>query len=338
MFHVLIGLAGAMATLVVYSILTERLPVISLRRRQLDSWACLLALGWLGGIAYGGAVVQSRPLEDDGSNDAVRHREMRPPPVLRLTPPALQRPGDPVRLVVNRPDPTPHLAAQPPVPAPSSGAGFESDEDPNASDTETTVLEAMPGLALVPAPTEVPRLGVATLNALRAAPTADRSPVIATRAPAALPTIVLLPTHPPTPSPFPTPRPPAPAPTAVCGDPKAIRLEVRFDDAAADNDGRGLAVRYHLRVLNDSAFPVHLAEAVLAALSRGPGAEQFGSQRLDEVILAANSVYDLDGTLTLDRRPSPMTRTDLCMSFVPESCGQREPYRVFRRCTAVHGF
>ena len=46
----------------------------------------------------------------------------------------------------------------------------------------------------------------------------------------------------------------------------------------------------------------------------------------------------LDGRVELAKRPSPFDLTQLCVSFVPETCGRSVPYRITKHCLTTRGF
>ncbi len=104
-----------------------------------------------------------------------------------------------------------------------------------------------------------------------------------------------------------------------------------------ERTGGQVIVHYLVRVRNDSAFPATMADVMITAVNRTGASEQFGSSRLPDVTLGPGGVIDVDGALTLVKAPGPFGTTDLCISFVGESCGQRAPYRVVRQCARVGG-
>ncbi|RIL06550.1 hypothetical protein DCC79_15370, partial [bacterium] len=152
--------------------------------------------------------------------------------------------------------------------------------------------------------------------------------------------------------PTPTPEPPTataeptlaptvePAPTAFCGPPNAMRLVLDVDGAQADRRSEPQGVSFRSTVRNDSAFPVSLTGLVITAQDSRSGADQFGSDRRQGAVeIAPGQSVSIDGVVKLDKFPSPFGRSELCVSFVAETCGRRSDQRpVTRRCTSISGF
>jgi hypothetical protein len=114
-------------------------------------------------------------------------------------------------------------------------------------------------------------------------------------------------------------------------------VAVRILEAEADQRADELLVRYRAEFTNNTAFPVTLADIDVSAQNRG--SERFGTDSPPNMLVQPGDTVPLEGSVRLTKRPSPITRTDLCISFVSESCGRREPFNnVTRRCQVVSGF
>ena len=343
----LLALAGAVLTVILYVALTEQLDYTSVRRRQLDSWALVMSLAWLSGIVYGGVDVRlNAPIY------RVPPFLPAPPPqvIPRLTPPALylDPAGSPVAPPVS-PDAVVAAAVVPvaPVAQPVEAVG---DHDPapdhgsKEGDVAAMVSTGSTGSDYAPVappmPTATPSSVLVPLPGWPVAPAPQPGP---THAVIALPTLV--PRIPATPTPAPpTAVPPTeepvapPVPTLQCGEPAHIDMNVRITEAEAEQHDNDLVVRYRVEVTNNSTFPVTMANIEVAALSRGSGSERFGYDTPPNVLLQPGASVPIDGAVRLTKRPSPMSKTDLCITFVGESCGRRLPYSVIRRCSTVSGF
>ncbi len=342
MIAVVLALMGAVCLAAVYVTATERMDYGSLHRRQLDVWASLAALVCLGGILFGGA-------------DAQRQLALRPYP---------ERPGVAATIVprllaadLGHSDGAPqaeavasdHVLASASDALPDGGPGAGPDEMRLRVDSDVRRSgRSSGGGASSPAGGEKPAYPF---------PTAVFAPMIgATPQPSAA--VDLLPTTTPplvriatrfrdgsvTGTPTPTVGPPTAVPTAApsvtphCGDPQDIRLRVERLDTTLDRSDGDLAVRYSARIRNESLFPATMADVVVTALNQTAGSEYFGHATRPDITLAPGAVIGLAGAVTLTKSPPPFGSTDLCLSFVGETCGQRPPYSVIRRCRTVRGF
>jgi hypothetical protein len=339
MVTALLGLAGAVLTVVLYVALTEHLDYTSVRRRQLDSWAILMALAWLAGILYGGA--DARRAAHVLPGPAVRPTA-RVEPIHRIRPPVLDR--DPALVAVAPPSgpavpaarPGPQLATAAPAGVDAVGASAGEDGAAAGDRAGRRPAGAPPVAAGAALPTAVLRqqpFGGFFATSVAPPPTA-----LALLLPTATPPPPSTATPPPTALP-PTSVPPLPPPaTPSCGDPRDIRLAVEILEAEAEYREHDVVIRYRIRVSNESAFPVTMADIVVTALNRSSGSEQFGHDTRPDVLVQPGAVLPLDGAVQLTKRPSPFGETVLCLGFVGETCGAREPYRVTRRCSTVGGF
>jgi hypothetical protein len=130
-------------------------------------------------------------------------------------------------------------------------------------------------------------------------------------------------------------------PTPHCGDPAEIDLNVELLSAEAERDDEGeLVVRYDVRLDNRSGFPLQLTSVRVTALNRTGGSEQYGVDARPDLTLPAADALRFSGAVALRKNPGPFGRTEVCISFVPETCGQRLPpnQRIMTRCRSVSGF
>lgn len=335
----------AVATLFAYHALTERLDYSSVARRQMDAWAAISALLCLLGIAYGGHAARQRAAADEASLSLV----MAPTPILRsqvpdLRTPAMAQPplGEPQwaletegRIETLRDAAAESVDSGAPAGEArreSGDARYVSQEDlagEGETEAEGRLIEATPiarqstTLLLLPP---------------QATPTLQR---VVTRVPAALtarpPTqVAILPTATALP---PTSAPELPVdPTPVCGDPTAIRVGLNILEAKVDRDSEPQAVRYRVRIENDAAFPIVASNIVVTAQDSRSGSDQFGSDRPSNVRMDGRHSVEIEGAVLLDKQPSPFGRSELCVSFVADSCGRQAPFPITRRCYFISGF
>ncbi len=352
MVAVLFGLSVAVVTACAYTILSERMDYASVHRRQLDAWAAMAAVTCLVGILFGGAEARS------AAQSVTRQGRLEPAgpagaaaPIDRLGFPPLGGEGDAPSPAAAPAGAALPGAAPPPVampaaePAPAERPERGRDAPASNAVVEPVapqVEEAAPEVDLAPwlVPTVVTR---------RVDPSGLYVPV--TPEPPATPAVsrvVIVTLAPPTP----TPEPPTataeptlaptvePAPTAFCGPPNAMRLVLDVDGAQADRRSEPQGVSFRSTVRNDSAFPVSLTGLVITAQDSRSGADQFGSDRRQGAVeIAPGQSVSIDGVVKLDKFPSPFGRSELCVSFVAETCGRRSDQRpVTRRCTSISGF
>lgn len=336
------ALVGAAVVAVAYVVLSERFDYSTVSRRQIDVWAALTAFACLGVILYGGLEAQ---------RELRRHpRQALPAPLTRQVVHRLHQPD--LRLVaaggsVAEADSASADAAVSAV----SGMSFPSDppgdwrrsDEPardRSSDDEDNVVEAtatartdaaLPTAQTAPfvVPTQIGEPGPGP------SPTATAMPIpIVTDRPPPLVTL----------TPHPTSDPPTPEPTSIasatphCGDPEDIRLRIERLDTELGRRTGSLEVSYRARIRNESDFPATMADVVVTALNHSAGSDHFGHASRPDITLAPGAVITIEGALTLTKSPPPFGSTDLCLSFVGETCGRRPPYRVVRQCSTVRGF
>jgi hypothetical protein len=161
-----------------------------------------------------------------------------------------------------------------------------------------------------------------------------RAPVVVTARP---PTqVAILPTAT---APVPTLAPELPRePTPVCGDPHAIQVGLNILQARVDRDSDPQSVRYRVRIENDADFPVVASNIVVTAQDSRSGSDQFGSDRPSNVRMEGRHSVEIEGAVVLDKQPSPFGRSELCVSFVADSCGRQAPFPITRRCFFISGF
>lgn len=349
----------ALATLLFYQIGCDRLEGGSLRRRQLDAWAALSGILALGLILSGGASVgdasarQDRPAAPAGvpaatvparSTDAGHSGSGAPAAAPAAHAPMAaagdSEPSAPPRAVASSNMEDPAAAA-----SESDRPSAEPDGQPAADAAAPAPLapDPNPGVGSVPtatvgsagapaAPDPVQLIGVAPTRAAQAPTPQPISPVIAPP--------VIQPIS-PTSAPQPTVEAPPEAPqvpSPVCGDPRAIKVSLSFDEAQAERRGQEQVVRFRARLRNDSGFPIVASSMVAVAQDGRSSADQFGMERLPDVQIEALRVLTLEGMVAISKQPSPMSRSELCITFVAETCGLRDDNPLTRRCFNIGGF
>lgn len=348
MLTILIALAAALALALTYAALAERMDDASLVRRQVDAWVAVGALACL--VVLTAATVDVRrehrirqTLVEEAAPEAPAIVLRRRRPSLRATPvahravegePAPDRgPAGPEGAPPSAPASDPAAFAAPGVTVASTVAQRASE---GPSGRVRSVVEDVPGGRL-----RADELGEIPATATRVAffprPLPTSTPVLSVYAsptPTALPIDPLPPTAPP-----PTAPPQAlPSPTPHCGTPDRIALNLRILDARSERQGDELVVRYSARIENDSDFPVTAGDMSVTALNSAAGSEHYGHERKPDMLIGARDQVTFEGAVTLTKSPSPFGSTELCLSLVGETCGQRRPYDVLRRCLTVTGF
>jgi hypothetical protein len=343
----LLALSVAVVTVIAYAVLADRIDHASVRRRQLDVWATLTACLCFSGIVYGGVETRLRP--------ALPAAPTQPAPAT-MTAPADGRAAAfgeeptavamaPVALLVA---PRPALLDAPVVdgqPAfdPNGDAGREEDteDDAQAAGTGNVSPPSFVGVSPLPSPTfgssGIDATATARPTTILRAPTPTQTAVvaqvtraIAPRVPAtqtpkpAMPTATLAPE-------------PLPSSTPNCGNASAADMRPDNLTASADRDGSDLVVHFDAQVRNDVGFPLTLSDISAVALNQTAGSEQYGQMRLSDIAVEPGAVIRLEGAVQLTKLPPPFGRTELCLSFVLDSCGQRAD-RTIRQCTTVRGF
>ena len=338
----LLALMSAVLTLLAYLLLTDQLEYATVRRRQIDAWAAMTALVCIVGIAYGG-IAARHDAEGFGSREASAVRAA--VEVKRVVYPDLARPA-----VVSS-----EVSFAPSVTVLEGGVASEpervSDPDPNpqrvegastlGADGPKSIFLAEPrddpGLAPIAAPAG-PEIRDA-IEVVIAAPTPTLQRVV-TRVPLQpvrpAPTVELV-------LPSVTPEPPAqptepPAPTPFCGEPEAIRMTLRIDEARVDRESDPQAVRYRARVTNEAGFPVLVRNLLVTAQDSRSGSDQFGSDRQPDLQIEGGHSIAIEGAVKLEKYPSPFGRSELCVSFVTDSCGRQAAFPTTRRCFSISGF
>lgn len=343
----LVALSVTLAVSGVYLLLSERLEPATLPRRQLDAWVALVTLGCLACITWEGVGARATVGRQSGFD---RRLAVAPAtPVRRYRTPDLRALGVPAGGWAS-PAANPDQEEEPRLVVVPSTAEVASTGPGDPFPAEARTASARHWELARPKPLEVEASG---------APTGDyHAESVTILPPSATVTPRLLATATPRPVEWPTATPRL-APTAVpwpptlvlataeplplatatphCGDPERIALRIKSIVAAVERDGGQLTVRYVARIRNDGDFPATMADVMVTAVNRSGSAEQFGHDRLPDVTLMAGAVIDLEGALTLVKSPGPFGTTDLCLSFVGESCGRRAPYRVIRQCGRVSG-
>jgi hypothetical protein len=344
-----------MVTLVVYQVSVERWESTAISRRQLDAWAVLSSLLALALILYGGS--QAERERAAGASSAAPPAR---PALLR----GAERDGgepqapqpDPRASAATLPEPTPASLAPDPAPPEVVVAAADPAADPAApveapegdgqaprDDLATEV--APPATAAAPSGRPAPIGDPATPSPqappddviLVPAPSATARPAVPTagsrpRPPTVVP---ISPTEIPTDQP---PPPPVQQPEPICGDPREMRLSLRIQEAQAERGDDGQVVRYRAEIENGSAFPLVAGGIVAVAQDGRSSADQFGFERLPDAQIEALHTLSLQGTIVLTRHPSPMSRSELCISFVAETCGRRGDDLLTRRCFEIDGF
>jgi len=351
MFAALMALTGAVVIASAYAVLSGRLDYATVHRRQLDAWAAVLAFVCLTVILYGGVDARRAAIERIGREPAERAPAI-PAEIPRIRQPSLYvgEAGDAeeVALFESR-APAPGLPlnlGDEPVTVLASDSGDDRHDeavDPGApAARHVAPLDPLPGEPIVPlAP-------LATAVVRRSVPPGWLLPPTATPAPTAIgarvvPTVAIVvpPTPlPPTPLP-PTPEPPVePSPTPFCGEPGDIRVVVDITQAEADRQARPQEIRYRAEVRSGSDFPINLTNIAATAQDSRSGSDQFGSDRKPFAMqIEPGQSATIEGTIKLERFPSPFGRSELCVSFVADTCGRRSESRpVVRRCVGISGF
>ena len=157
-----------------------------------------------------------------------------------------------------------------------------------------------------------------------------------------IPSIVL----PPTPVPVPTSTPQSIGlepiqplvPTPECGDAKRMKVSLDLEKSRAERDGEVQRIHYRGRIENRSSFPVHVTGIVVTAQDAKSGSDQFGSARPADLRIAAGDSLMLQGAVRLEKFPSPFGRSELCIAFVADTCGQQNEPPLTRRCRTIDGF
>ncbi|MCC7019200.1 MAG: hypothetical protein IT332_05570 [Ardenticatenales bacterium] len=339
---VTMALAAAVMTALAYTVLTERASYASVRRRQLDAWAAVVAFLCLIFLASGGHDVRQAYERRLALAQSVTAPVI---PIGRRAPVSLRTPSPES---VARPDGAVRRAES----AAASGAAEALPVAPDApseaprpaaSDPERQPVDGLrAGDALVSAVGDEPVLVVIgteappEATAVLAVPTAVRRYAV-DPPPLIVPTL-RAPTAPPS---MPQPLPPA-TPTATatpeCGSPDDIELALSIRDARADRSDGDLVVRYRVEVGNGAGFPVTLANINVTALNSAGGSETYGHATRPDTTVGAGASVVLEGGLRLDRSPGPFGRTELCISLTGDTCGRRSRYEAFRRCSTVNGF
>lgn len=350
MLTTLLALTMAVLLAIGYGAVVSRVDDASVGRRQVDTWAVLAAFACL---LFMGA----------GAADAAREAGIRRGQVARLradleAPPAVAvrhrrpslRPGGMVGAAAAPPgtalaggavggEPEPGAAGDPaPSGAPAAG---EAAVPVDYSDPEASTASEAPGEVLsgpdagaslaVSGPADVPL--PPPLRGAWPAPT-PRAVAYASPTPTRLPIQPLPPTPPP-----PTESIRAlPTATPHCGEPSEIAVSLQIERAEAERRDDELVVRYVAAFANRSAFPVTVADLSVTALSGSSGSELYGHELKPDMLLPPSDRVVVEGAVKLDKAPSPFGTTELCIAFVGETCGRRQPYEVQRRCITVRGF
>jgi hypothetical protein len=224
MLAALLALFVAVAVTLTYLVLTEEMDYASVRRRQLDAWAAIAAIGCMAVILYGNATgrrdIENRPDVPEPFSIA----ETADPPVRRQTP------GSPESLPVEEP-PSVIVLADGPAQAPQLeatiqedlGAALESHDDgePDSSEPELVATD-LPAKAPPPPPQPESRdvrseLVPPTVMAIGPTPSPE-SPSRPVLPGIIQPIRTRTPTEEPTSAPT---RLPYASPTPHCGDPDA---------------------------------------------------------------------------------------------------------------------
>ncbi len=337
----MLALGAALTTLFVYHLLTEHLDYASVRRRQLDAWAAASALTCMLIVFYG-------RVEDRFGQGAigVERAGPRPAAILRVHQPSLYLPpakaAEPEGLAVPLDEPGSLGEA-------TTGGDIALPESDSKPETLSSEEPNVPRIEAVPMPDDI-----LNASAKTAAPLLSEGPAIEAVEPEPSPTIQRLVTRapvfvtaPPVPTadPQPTlvaPKPDLPTlvppPTPHCGDPEAIRVSLRIDEAVVDRDDDRQVIRYRARLRNDSSFPVTASRMVVTAQDSRSGSDHFGSDRRPDLTVDREHEVQFEGAVRIDKHPSPFGRSELCISFVSDSCGRQPEFATTRRCFAISGF
>jgi hypothetical protein len=336
-----LALVGAVVLAVAYVVLSERFPYATVHRRQLDVWAVVASLACLGVIVYGGAdaqrTVRARrlaALDESSLPKQVYYRVHRAD--LRTLPSEAEEEPLPDAAVGSE-GAVPQEGAITPASDTDARTAPDDGSQNDAAAGGELAADGEPGGFAVPPTLEWVRVILPSDEPPppRPSPTSTPDPIgVATQRHAPGSTATL----PPTPDAPTQEATREPRPTPHCGDPEDIRLRVERLDTSLDRSGSELVVTYRARIRNESAFPATMADVMITALNHDAGSEQFGHATRPDVTLEPGAVITLEGALTLTKMPPPFGSTDLCISFVGESCGRRPPYRVVRQCATVRGF
>ncbi len=344
MITVISALAFAVVLALVYSVLAERFDDASVHRRQFDAWIAIGAFGcWLA-LASGDLTLR----RDIAKLQAEDHSlAARPTEVVRSIVPALRTPAASVASdSIELPDVGPQIADVP-------GADAQAVAQENGSDSQ-------PGQALSGGDDGASNDDHYSNAVSASAPVVKASsdehvgilPAVTAAAPVAVRPFVVIVTPTPTPTRprlaptavMPTPVVPTPdvgvIPTATphCGTPDAIDFTLRIEQAEAERGSDGFKVLYRARIENQSSFPVTLADISITAQNSAAGSEHYGHALRPDITLAPFDRVTIEGSIPLIKSPSPFGRTELCFAMVGETCGERAPYNVRRRCSVVDGF
>jgi hypothetical protein len=342
----MLALTGATLTVVIYAVVTDRMDYATVQRRQLDLVVALVGFLCLSTIIYGVADVR---------------REQRQ--LLAASPTAVDRPAIILRqgAVALSPDDG-ASAAQPvadiaPDVAPTSvGVDSGASGEPSGADAgyyferapRLPTRTVRPGeiLAATHTPTPLahawPAWRAVITPVIQILPLATPSP---TSLPEAMSSPVVIPIpRDPTPDPptvVPTaeePPPPPASPTPHCGSPDDIRASVQVVDVGIDRQTSPPTIRFRAEARNGSAFPITLRDVSVVVESGDPGSEQFGHVSPRDVAVEPGVIHVFEGIVVLTKAPSLFESTQVCVSFVTETCGRSVPYRVTKHCLAAHGF
>lgn len=342
MVSVIVALSVSVGLALVYSALVERLDEASVHRRQLDAWVAIGAFGcWL--VLAGNDLAVRRDMAILRSH--VDEADARPTQIVRRVFPDLSRAfsdraqeGNRATSDFRRDSPSTVAQGDAVFAVLDAAPSAETDRErmSDASQPEEPALQAVSasspesslvieqGVAVVAVPTEATPARTPRLVAI----------VTPTPTPSPLPITPLVPTSVP-----PTPDVRAlPSATPHCGSADAIDFTVRIERAEADRGPDGLKVHYRARIENRSAFPVTMTDISITAQNSASGSEHYGHALRADISLAPFDRVTIEGSIPLTKSPSPFGRTDLCFSMVGETCGERDPYDMLRRCSAVDGF
>jgi hypothetical protein len=346
-----LALAVAVFTVIAYEVLADRFDYASVRRRQLDLVAAVMAFACFGAIVFGAVETRvrqvGRPLPAETWTPEPAHdapAEAGERPALGLAPAATAVAKVSVRLLDPPPgDPVP--AVEPAAAAEPAPVDEPEGDEPSGRGSDRAVAGSLPTAPAVEpgaeagggppaAPTVV--LRVPSPTSVAGLPTATAARVVVTRLPPVPATPSPAPVQPTSPPPT---REPLPLPSATphCGEPSAGRLTLSDLGAEADRDGDDLVVRFRATIRNTAAYPLTLSDGSAIALNQTAGSEQYGHARLSDITIEPGALVTLDGTVNLTKLPPPFGRTELCLSMAVDSCGLRAE-RPVRQCTVVRGF
>jgi hypothetical protein len=342
MLATVVALAAVIALALAYAVVSERLDDGSLARRQLDVWVFVGGLACLVAMLCGGGNVHQSQLEL-----AARRPLAQPVPTVVVRQLAVSLGGVPTvqpsvvaaALVTD--------AEGHPIDRSAESAGAPGWSGQAAKPPFVSLLGERPAASAasgdqVPVQTEGQAVAADSVytSSLAMSPPQPSAPALS-------PVVVVPPTSAPPPSPTelpPVPRQPTAVPspwatpTPFCGDPHDIVLDLDVLDASIERDGSQISVRYRAQVHNKSTFPVRIRDLVVTLEGRDSGSERFGYQRLADMQVEPTVVQAIEGSLTLDKSPSPFGSTQLCVSLTTETCGQSLPYHPTKRCVVSRGF